>query len=248
MDMELIRGWESRYAPSATGGIRLNKAHTFRDSSEEEGVRDIREGEIRASMPASIERVSDTGFPTSTTVTVDLGRDEPPLVAEDIKPGEKRELRQELRVEDSALDSPFVLCLSRRPSTKDAWESVRAALPEAYNTWTITDDVSGLQFEIEWGIKRWLALHEVSEHSIVRYRGWVAYFYETIPPGVDPGNIGEIMRTRWFRKRKKYSGQQEYRLAWEVRSPQWENLPDTMDIELTKTGLGLFKPWIPPTE
>ena len=246
--MELIRGWESQFAPGATGGIRLSKAHTFRDSGEEDGVGDAREGEIRASMPASIEHVSDTGFPSSTNVTVDLGPDEPPLVAEDLEPGEKHELRQELRVEDSALDSPFVLCLSRAPSTEDAWERVRAALPKRYDTWTITDDVRGLEFEIECGIKRWLALHELNEHSIFTYRGWVTYPYETIPPGVDPGNIGEIMRARWFWKRRQYSAQQEYRLAWEVQSPLWERLPDTIDIEITRTGLGLFKAWTPPTE
>lgn len=76
----------------------------------------------------------------------------------------------------------------------------------------------------------------------------MTYLYETIPPGVEPDKLGSIMRARWFRKRRKYSEQREYRLAWEIRGPQWEDLPDTMDIELTKTGLGLFNPWTPPTE
>ena len=245
--MELIRGWESPFAPDAVGRIRLSKASVFRAIGEEDGVGDEREGEIRASMPASVEVTGGTGlFPT--TVSLELDPDEPPLVAEDLKPGERRELRQELRVGDSALDSPFLLCLSRRPSTKDDWESVRAALPERYDTWTITEDVSSLKFEVECGIKRWLALHELTEHRIDRYRGWVTYSYETTPPAVAPGDLGKVMLARWFRKRRKYRGQQEYRLAWEIQSPQWENLPDTIDIELTKTGLSLFRPWTPPAE
>lgn len=108
-------------------------------------------------MPASIEPISDSGFPSSTTVTVEMGQDEPALVAEDLRPGERRELRQDLRVEDSALDSPFLLCLSRRPSTRDAWQRVQAALPSRYDTWTITADVPGLEFEVECVIRRWLA-------------------------------------------------------------------------------------------
>lgn len=247
--MELIRGWESPFAPDAIGGIRLSKASVFRAAGEEDGVGDEREGEIRANLPAaSIELTGDRVLESPTTVSVQLDPDEPPLVAEDLMPGERREWRDEIRVEDSALDSPFLLCLSRRPTTKDGWEGVRGALPERYDTWTITDDVSSLQFEVECGIKRWLALHEVTEYRIDRYRGWVAYPYETTPPAVDPGDLGKVILARWFRKRRKYSGQQEYRLAWEIRSQQWEHLPDTMDIELTKTGLSLFRPWTPPTE
>lgn len=247
--MELIRGWESKFTPAEIGGIRLSKARIFRSAGEEDGVGDEREGEIRASMPvASIEVTGGAGLLAPTTVSVDLDPDEPPLVAEDMEPGEKREWREDLHVEDAALDSPFLLCLSRRPRTKDDWEGVREALPARYDTWTVTDDVCRLQFEVECGIKRWLALHEVTEHSIYRYRGWVSYSYETIPPGVDPGELGNLVQARWFRKRKKYSGQQEYRLAWEIQSPQWENLPDTIDIELTNTGLSLFRPWTPPAE
>ena len=40
--------------------------------------------------------------------------------------------------------------------------------------------------------------------------------------------------------------QSEYRLAWDLRSPQWENMPEVIDVELTRTGLNLFKPWNPP--
>ncbi len=53
---------------------------------------------------------------------------------------------------------------------------------------------------------------------------------------------------RWFRKGRTYQYQQEYRLAWSIRSPQLEPFPEVMDIELMKTGLSLFKPWVPPSE
>lgn len=36
--------------------------------------------------------------------------------------------------------------------------------------------------------------------------------------------------------------------AWSIRSSQMEQFPEVMDIELTRTGLGLFKPWAPPGE
>lgn len=42
--MELIRGWESPFAPGAIGGIRLSKASVFRAAGEEDGVGDEREG------------------------------------------------------------------------------------------------------------------------------------------------------------------------------------------------------------
>ena len=135
-------------------------------------------------------------------------------------------------------------CLSREPATRTDWERLRAALPERYDTWTVTEDVVSLNFEIECGIKRWMGLNEITEHKFTKSKGWVAYSYDTAPPSGDLGEVAQI--TKWFRKRRKYRDQEEYRLAWDLRSPQWENLPDAIEIELTKTGLGLFKPWRPP--
>lgn len=76
----------------------------------------------------------------------------------------------------------------------------------------------------------------------------MSYSYEDFPRAAEPDDLGEaIQLQRWFRKGTKYKGQQEYRLAWDIRSPQMEEFPDAIDIELTRTGLGLFKPWSPPT-
>ena len=150
-------------------------------------------------------------------------------------------------MEDSGLnDSPFVLCLSRAPGTKHDWDTLRAALPDRYDVWTVTSDVHALQFEIECGIKRWMAQNMIIKHQIVRQMGWVTYPYETSPPAIKPDEFDEPkLRTRWFQKRKQYSDQREFRLAWFIRSPEMETLPNHMDIELTKTGLGLFSPWSP---
>ena len=87
-------------------------------------------------------------------------------------------------------------------------------------------------------------LNEITEHRLEQKRGWVAYSYDTAPLSDAIREIAQI--TRWFRKGRKYKDQEEYRLAWNLQSPQWESLPDALEIELTRTGLGLFKPWEPP--
>ena len=246
--MELIRGWESKYAPEVTGGLRLSKARVYRDIGEEEGLGDRGEGEIRVAMPGRIERES-TGGPLSVPVDVEIQAepDQPAVRVESLKPGEVREMQYKVRAEDSALGSPFLFCMSRKPVTKGDWEALRAALPERYDKWTVTEDVFGVSFEIECGIKRWMALNEIAQHRIERYRGWLAYFSGSTPPSVDPSNLGQALEERWFRKSRRYSAQQEYRLAWAISSPQMETFPDAIDIELTKTGLALFKPWNPPS-
>ena len=60
---------------------------------------------------------------------------------------------QNLKVEDSALGSPFLFCLSREPATKSDWERLRAALPERYDTWTVTERCTVLRRrEVGWRI------------------------------------------------------------------------------------------------
>ncbi len=244
--MKLIRGWEQRFSPDAIGGLRLSKAATFRDIGEEDGLGDRREGELRTTVPATIESRSDSPIPVPATFSIHTDSDEPPIVFEDVMPGERREVQQEIRLGDSGLDSPFLLCFSREPASVSDWEVLRASLPARYDTYTITTDIDALSFEVEWGIKRWLALQEITQHEVVRYRGWVTYSYDERPPAVDPEDVLAQRRSRWFRKRRMYSGQREYRLAWEVTSPQWECFPAVIDIELTRTGLNLVEPWSPP--
>ena len=67
--MRLIRGWEKRYAPDATDGLRLSQARRYREigegegeeeeeeEEEEEGLEDVREGEVRVRMEG---KVNDT--------------------------------------------------------------------------------------------------------------------------------------------------------------------------------------------
>ncbi len=244
--MQLIRGWESRFTPENTGGVRLSKATVYRAIGEEEGLGDRREGEMRVNMPGAVE--STTTGPFSGPVELVIApEDEPETVVKNLKPGERREIQTSVRVEDSKLGSPYLFCLSRQPLTRSNWETLRAALPERYDTWTLTDNVDALKFEIECGLKRWMALNDITEHRLYWQQGWVSYSYDEFPPDGEPGDLAEaIQLQRWFRKGTKYKGQQEYRLAWEIRSSQMEESPDAIDIELTRTGLGLLKPWSPP--
>ena len=229
--MKLVRGWEKRYAPDSTGGLRLRKARLYRAVGEEKGLGDRREGEFRMCMQGKVTSTSEE----SEDALLRLSKENQECIdAETAKP----------QVEDSALGSPFLFCLSREPATISDWERLRAALPERYDTWTVTEDVASLNFEIACGIKRWMWLNEITEHRLEQKRGWVAYSYDTAPLSDAIREIAQI--TRWFRKGRKYKDQEEYRLAWNLQSPQWESLPDALEIELTRTGLGLFKPWEPP--
>ena len=243
--MELVRGWEKQYAPDVTGGLRLSKAGTYRDIGEEEGLGDTQEGEMRARMQGQISRSGDWAASPPITVVLSSEQGEPDVEVEGLMSGETRKVLQHLRVEDSKLGSPFLFCLSRKPVTEHGWHALNAALPKRYDSWTVSKDVDGLSFEIECGIKRWMGLNEITQHRIDRYRGWVSYSYDMIPESIEPSDLGQVLETRWFHKNKQYSSQQEYRLAWAISSPQMATFPDAIDIELTKTGLALFKPWTP---
>ena len=262
--MRLIRGWEKRYAPDATGGLRLSQARRYREigEGEEEGLEDVREGEVRVRMegkvndtweenkdfpirlsPESQER-RDAESARLTRELLSAELDDPDIDLEKQGTGNWT-LLQNVKIEDSELASPFLLCLSREPESISEWESLRAALPERYDTWTVTEDLSKLRFEIKCGIRRWIALTAITEHRITSYLSWVTYSYHSAPPSDNIEEVGWSM-TRWFRKGRKYRDQEEYRVAWDLRSPQIKDLPDFIDIELTRTGLSLFQPWTPP--
>ena len=261
--MRLIRGWESRYAPDATGGLRLSKASLYRCLGEEEGLGDQREGEIRISDEGEIsvdwndgevlpfrlsdemQEAADAEFSRAMREHLAAATDDPDVEVEKHESGVWK-IRQNLRVDDSMVDSPFLFCLSREPSTRANWERLRTALPERYDTWTMTEDLNSLQFEIEVAFKRWMGLNQITRHKLLSYKSWVEYPYDTIPPSGHMEDLGELVQVpRWFRKRRKYKDQEEYRFAWLLETPQWANLPDAIDIELTRTGLELFQPWKP---
>ena len=259
--MRLIRGWENRYSPDATGGLRLSRARLYREIGEEDGLGDLREGEIRVRTPPGQVTVTweDLGFPIrlspesqeqsdaemSRLIREEWGErmDDPNIEVEQRGPDHWK-VWQNLKIDDSELGSPYLLCLSREPGSRTQWERLREALPERFDTWTITEDLSKLKFEIECGIKRWLALNSISKHQFMSQWGWVEYTYDDAPPNVDAEETGYM--TRWFRKGRRYQDQQEYRIAWDFRSPQMETFPNYIDIELTRTGLSLFQPWTPP--
>lgn len=259
--MRLIRGWERRDLPDERGGLRLNTPTVYRAMGEEDGVGDRREGEIRLRVPVNVSKVDETILePMAGEATDRSGTDHgkqnhnPPDADDDLlielrSEGGKWEGVQHLRVDDHNLDSPFLLCLAREPTTRADWERLREALPKRYDAWTVTDDIHRLRFEIECGLKRWVGLNEITQHQLTARWGFVSYPYDSVPPSRELSEVVEedvLEMARWFRKRRKYQGQEEYRLAWLLRSQQRERMPDHVDIELTRTGIGLFQPWTPP--
>ena len=54
----------------------------------------------------------------------------------------------------------YLVCQSREPSTEAERESLRAALPARFDTWTVTESGEALNFEVECGMKRCMGLKE----------------------------------------------------------------------------------------
>ena len=266
--MQLVRGWEPEYLPDRTGGLRLSKVSAYHDADASEGIGDRREGEIRTpadlkahvGLRAALDQIEGMREITSDEVLEQFeeqvvrstyeGMDDPNI--EYVPQGDGRFLvKANPKVDSVSLRgvemSPYALCLSREPDSKAEWDALRASLPDEYDAWTITEDIKSLTFEIECGIKRWLALNEVSQHSLRTLQGWIAYEYDEAPAS-SWANVGQLVISDcWFRKSTRYQAQNEYRFLWDIRSPQMPTLPDAMDLELTRTGLSLFKPWHPPS-
>lgn len=265
--MRIIRGWESRYAPAITGGLRLSKASVYRRLGEEEGLGDPREGEIRILTEGTMKLKWDDGptvpFNFSDELEQDTDaqlikhmsallaeRDDDPDVEIERQGVGVFKVRQHKKMDDSMSPSPFLFCMSREPLTKDEWDSLQAALPPRYDFWTVTEleSIPDLHCEIEIAIKRWMTLNEIKSHVINTSNDWVTYEFDVIPPSVELSqSLGPVQITRWFRKRKQYKEQREYRLAsLLLDTPDGGLLPEAINVELTKTGLELFQPWEPP--
>ena len=264
--MRLIRGWEKKYLPCRTGGLRLNKASMYHDVDELEGIGDRREGEVRLPVDLPVD-LSDlrTSYlhsfgmlPNSQEAVESLEKkiihklyanhDDPNIQITSKDDGHysvKVHIPHDVSGEGGV--TPYVLCLSREPATKAQWEVLQASLPATYDTWTITDNIDGLRFEIECGIKRWLGLNGITQHGIGFAQEFISYDYDDAPMD-DGSNATQLImaRRRWLRKSRKYQAQNEYRLLWEINSPQMPTMPDFIDIELTRTGISLFKTWTPP--
>ena len=259
--MRLIRSWEQRYLPAATGGLRLSKSTWYRGIGEENGLGDRREGEVRFRTTGEISRKWEPTGSIPPGVIESLHKQYAPeqdeemrqMWAEQLDDPElqlKREglgrwkMLQNVPIHDENIASPYLFCMSREPATHLEWKRMRASLPSRYGSWTVTEDVQSLSFEIECGIRRWMRQNGITQHRILGAMGLVTYPYELAPPSGDPSEV--LRLDRWFRKRKNYSHQQEYRIAWSLSSPQLETMPEVIDIELTRTGLNLFQPWTPP--
>ena len=145
--MRLIRGWENQYTPTATGGLRLNRAIVYREIGEEDGLGDRREGEIRIRTEGEA-----TVHPDETHDALDRLLGDVPvdpkwkhdlrgLLAEMLDDPNlelKEETEERLKVlrntivDDSQMGSPYLFCLSREPLTKAGWQKLHAALPDRY--------------------------------------------------------------------------------------------------------------------
>lgn len=265
--MKLIRGWESRYLPQLTGGLRLNKVSMYHDADELDGIGDHREGEFRLPVEHTVDlsashAIWDQYLEAFANIQEDIETADREMIRklyaeyddpnmEIIHQGNghylvRAHIKHDITGEIGA-DTPYVLCMSREPTTKMQWDVLQASLPDRYDAWTITTDIQSLKFEIECGIKRWLGLNEIGQHRMGFCQQFISYDYDDAPTD-DTTNAGHLIanRGRWLRKSRKYKEQNEYRLLWEIDSPQMPTMPDSIDIELTRTGLALFRPWDPP--
>ena len=264
--VNLVRGWETKFLPQLTGELRLSKVHTYHEDDESSGVGDRREGEIRTpvDLKAKIgarEAMLEAGWgPFLSEEVLKKYEDEAvrKLYAhiddpniEFVPEGDGQYLvKTNPKVDATSgigIHNPYALCMSREPTTTAEWGALQHSLPEQYDAWTKTVDISSLRFEIECGIKRWLALNDITAHRIGTKQGWVVYGYDVVPESSELADIAHLMMgDRWLRKSTKYLPQKEYRLLWEITSPQIQELPDRISIELTKTGIALFQSWSPP--
>ena len=176
--------------PSEIGGVRLCKASVYRKIGKEDGVGDLREGEVRTKVGGghlSVEWEPGDGLPAGARRAMEEHEgsaaeteewralfaerdDDPELALQRTGPGEWS-MSQNLVVGDDEIPSPYLFCLAREPTTREEWDRLRAELPDRYDTWTVTADVDAVQFEIECGIKRWLATERITRHRIERASG-----------------------------------------------------------------------------
>ena len=246
--MRLLRAWESQHLPQRTGRLRLTSARTYRDH-DEEGIGDVHEGGQRTQHEGQVT-VDHGGHPALRDVEFDLH------LAFEPKPVHLKGVKerttpfiQEIEVQDSSIPSPYLLCLSSLPTSEDEWMQLRDSLPSDKDAWTCSSDPERLKIEIECGIYRWLKLNGAASHRIETFHGPVQYPYGDAPMPKEPKELlkrDELLIGRWMRKRQRFRHQREYRFGFNISSPEIPELPVCIDIELTRTGIGLFQDWDPP--
>ena len=251
--LHLLRAWEPQFLPRETGGLRLTSARRFREYEEDGGIGDRQEGEMRALHEGKVTlewNAPDGIDPIFRDLAFDVTLDfkDKPVTLKGVKAGTTR-FTQELTVGDYSVPSPYILCFSYPPTNEVEWMQLEGSLPADHVVWTRTTDIEQLRFEIEIGIYRWLKLNGSSKYKIETFWGPVQYEDGSTPSAKEPGELlqrDNLLFRRWLRKRTKYRDQREHRLGYYISSPEILELPDHIDIELTRTGIRLFQCWEPP--
>ena len=244
--MELVRGWESRFAPENTGQIRLRRATFYRDVDlPGAGVRDEKEGKARVTATSSVSR---TGDPLSdTTLELHLNEGEDPSIVH--MPEGVRQVSFQQTVPVDLHPVPFVFCAAKRPTAEAGLQALKKAVNEDYDAWYSIKDADALGRELEKAIKGWLFDHRVARHTVYRVHGLVHYYDGDRPPviadleqGIDEEftHVLGFMKL-WFNKRARFRDEQEYRYAYIVESPDLPTLPDHLDLELTVRATRMFE-------
>ena len=244
--MELVRGWESRFASENTGRIRLRKATFYRDVElSGTGVRDEKEGTARVLATSSVSRDGD--LLSDTTLELHLNGGEDPSIVH-LPRGVRRASFQQI-VPVDLHPVPHLFCTSKKPKTRTRLQALKKTVNEDYDAWYSIKDPEALGRELEKAIKGWLFDRQVAPHSVSRVYGWVRYYDGDRPPiiadleqGIDEEltHVFEFIKL-WFNKRTKFRDEQEYRYAYVVESSELSTLPEYMDLELTVRATRMFE-------
>ena len=244
--MELVRGWESQFAPENTGQLRLREAAYYRDVDlPDTGVQDEKEGTARVLATSSVSREGD--FLSDTTMELHLIDGEDPTIVH--MPGNVRRASFQQIVPVDLHPVPYIFCTSRKPETAAGFQALKKAINEDYDAWYSIKDPEALERELEKAIKGWLFDQQVARHSLYRVCGWVQYYDGDRPPiiadlekGIDEEftHLLGFMKL-WFNKRARFRDEQEYRYAYVVESLELPTLPDYIDLELTVRATRMFE-------
>ena len=244
--MQLIRGWNSLYAPEKTGQIRLCKATYYRDIEVSgPGIRDEKEGETRVTAVGTVTREGEQ----LPEMTVTIADDDDVVRIAHMESGNKRAtFDQQLRMEIDVV--PYIFCASRRPESPDEERALKRTMGEEYDAWYVIRDAHALGLELEKAIRGWLFDQKVTQHRLTKRYGWVNYYRGDKPQVVadmakdrwEDDVVGHVASMEaWFNKREKYQAEAEYRYAFIVESPQIPTFPECVDLELTMSGTKLLE-------
>lgn len=255
---QLVRAWGRQYLPQATGGVvRLRLASEFRAIEAGDGITDRFEGLRRHAAEGYVAvKASDDykpgGIGEHLAIDVHMVHDDDQeITLRGVRSGDKRTYRYAVDVADNIGKVPYLLCFSLLPTNAAEWRRLISSLEAGEMAWTCSTDVASLKFELEWGIKRWLATQQVQRHLIRSAWGVVKYALGDRPKAQSAEemiDLEDAIFGRWFRKVNSYRHQREYRFMFIVESEELPEMPPWIDVELTKSGISLFEPYEPPAD